>query len=204
MSQSVINKVYARIRLMGRGAVFLNKDFIRSGSRSSVDVALCHLEKSGKIRRLIRGLYDYPRFSDELGGELTPDLHLAAKAYARKLGLKIQPDGNWAANMLGLSTQIPARISYFTDGKSRQLTIFDNSIYFRHVAPGKLQPGSEITILLTCAIRTLGREGIDDSGVNRLKSRLTDKDRKCLLRDARYIEGWIYDVIRTIAEGGGE
>ena len=198
--QHVRDKVYGRIRLMGRGAAFSNKDFAACGSRCSVDVALHFLLKDGKIRRLARGLYDYPKSNEELGGRLGPDLHQVAKTYARRYGLKIQPDGDWAANLLGLSNQVPSRISYLTDGTTRELTICGNRIYFQHISPGKLQNGKEITVLLTCAIRALGRDAIDAKAVKHLQLILNDSDLRALSKNAKYIETWIYDIVRKIVE----
>lgn len=185
---------------MGRGAAFSNKDFTACGTRSSIDVALHFLEKNDKIRRLSRGLYDYPRFNEELGGRLSPDLHQVAKAYARRFGLKIQPNGDWAANLLGLSNQVPARISYLTDGKTRELIIFDNHIYFQHISPGKLQNGKEITVLLTCAIRSLGKYAVTERDIKHLQNTLSESDFKTLSKKAKYIEDWIYDIIKKIVK----
>jgi hypothetical protein len=73
------------------------------------------LLQNGTIRRVIRGLYDYPRFSTLLDQELSPDTDQAAQALARKFRWRIQPIGAVAQNLLGLSTQVPARIVYLSE-----------------------------------------------------------------------------------------
>src|ERR1035438_10354000 len=88
-------------------------------SRLTVDSALHRLEKRGEIRRVIRGIYDYPRFSKLLDQHLSPDIDQVARALARKFRWRIQPTGAKALNFLGLSTQVPARAVYLSDGPDR-------------------------------------------------------------------------------------
>ncbi len=199
---SVDYKIYARIIGHGKGYAFSNKDFADIGARGSIDVALSKLAATGKIRRIARGLYDYPRYNAELGGELSPDMHQAALAIARSTSMRIQPSGALAANMLGLSTQVPAQIVYLTDGRSRKIAIGKMDITFKHVPPGKLQQGTEITALVTNAIRHLGKNAIDEPSAKALKQRFTASDCQRLLKNARYVEGWIYDEIRRIVSAG--
>jgi Family of unknown function (DUF6088) len=84
-------------------------DFLDIGSRGTVDMAFGRLTRDGKIRRIRRGLYDMPKINEALGGKLSPDIDEAARAIARRQRWKIIPDGAWAANLLGLSTQVPPR-----------------------------------------------------------------------------------------------
>ena len=77
---SVDYKIYARIIGHGKGYAFSNKDFADIGARGSIDVALSKLAATGQIRRIARGLYDYPRYNAEPGGVLSPDMRQAALA----------------------------------------------------------------------------------------------------------------------------
>lgn len=70
MSQTFENKVLYRIRGTGGGWAFSPRDFLDLGSPSTIDSALHRLETRGKIRRVIRGIYDYPRFSKFLDQNL--------------------------------------------------------------------------------------------------------------------------------------
>ena len=121
--QSVSDKILTRIQRKRRGFAFSGKDFLDLGTRSSVDRALSALSESGSIRRVCRGIYDYPRVNAKLGGELSPDYDQAAHAIARRNGVRIEPSGAWAANLLGLTTQVPGRIVYLTNGTSRSYAI---------------------------------------------------------------------------------
>jgi Family of unknown function (DUF6088) len=94
-------------------------NLIDLGGRPTVDSGLHRLEKRGAIRRVIRGIYDYPRFSKLLDQSLSPDIDQIAGALARKFRWRIQPSGATALNFLGLSTQVPARAVYLSDGPDR-------------------------------------------------------------------------------------
>lgn len=101
---SVEEKIVKRIYANHRGWAFSKNDFLDIGSDNSTRKALTSLEGKGTIRRILRGLYDYPRLSKLLKGPREPDLEQVAQALARKSGWHIQPTENTARNILGLST----------------------------------------------------------------------------------------------------
>ena len=92
------------------------------------------LPKRGDVRRIIRGIYDYPRFSKLLQQQLSPDIDQVARALARKFRWRIQPSGATALNILGLSTQVPARAVYLSDGPDRSYKVGNTSLVFEHTA----------------------------------------------------------------------
>ena len=118
MNNTVANTITRRIRAKGRGWVFTPKDFLDVGVRATVDQTLSRLARKDDIRRLDRGLYDYPKQHDKLG-TLSPSAGDLAQALATKTGDKIFPSGATSANYLGLSTQVPARPVYLTNGSSK-------------------------------------------------------------------------------------
>ncbi len=90
MTQTLEKAAIARIYGHGRGWAFSQKDFQDLGR---VDMALKRLADEGTIRRVMRGIYDYPRYSDLLKQNVAPDIHQIAQALARKFGWRIQADG---------------------------------------------------------------------------------------------------------------
>ena len=114
--QTMQDKIVARIERLGEGKAFSAKDFLDIASRGTIDMTLSGLTRNGTIRRIQRGLYDMPKVNPALSGKLSPDIDEAARAVARRQRWKIVPDGAWAANLLGLSTQVPSKITYLTDG----------------------------------------------------------------------------------------
>ena len=113
-----VSRIYGK----GRGWCLTPKDFLDIGSRSAVDSALSRLENKGTIRRLSRCLYDYPRKHPEIG-LLAPNVNTVAQALSNRDAARLQPSGAYAANLLGLSLQVPAKIIFLTDGKDSERPI---------------------------------------------------------------------------------
>ena len=85
MPEDTASKILKVIRGHGFGWAFSQRDLAEIGTRDAVDKALQRLLQKGTIRRVIRGLYDYPRFSTLLNQELSPDTDQAAQALSRKV-----------------------------------------------------------------------------------------------------------------------
>ena len=195
---TVQDDILDRIRGQGRGKVFTPKDFLDLGSRDAADQSLSRLVKRGEIQRLGRGLYHYPRLNERLGIPLGPDLDEIAEALARQTGSRVVPSGAVAANRLGLSTQVPAKPVYLSDGRTRQVRIGNTVFQIRHAAPKELPAGSRTSAMVFQALRHLGQPAVDDQVVAQLRRALSAKQRQELLRDARYTTDWIAAVVRQI------
>ena len=139
---SVPDRIMKRARASGRGGVFTPSDFLDVAGRAAVDQALSRLVKGGKLRRLARGLYDFPKVHPKLG-PLSPAPDDVAQALARETGSLVQIAGARAANVLGLSAQVPAQSTYLTDGPSRRVVLGKRVVDLRHASPKHLiAPGS--------------------------------------------------------------
>ena len=160
--QTMKNQILSRIVRRGAGKAFTAKDFLDVASRGTIDVTLAALVKEGIIRRVQRGLYDAPRSNPELGGQLRPDIDEAAQALARRYRWKIVPDGPWAANLLGLSTQVPAKIVYLTDGPSKDVSIGRRTIFFKHARPKAFAGLDGKTALVVQALRDIGKDQVGE------------------------------------------
>src|SRR5580658_1873965 len=121
-AQSIDSHILDRIHGYGRGSVFVPGDFLDLGSRESVDLALHRLARKRTIRRLARGVYDFPKEHPVLG-LLLPSADAVARALAGRDRTRLQPAGAYAANILGLSDQVPAKVVYLTDGPTRTVAI---------------------------------------------------------------------------------
>lgn len=195
--QSIDNKIISRIYGHGRGWVFTPAYFSDLGSRDAIASALKRHRQSGRIRQLARGLYDYPR-TDSLLGMLTPSPDDVAKALAGRDAVRLQPSGAYAANLLGLSSQVPMKIVYLTDGRSRTVQIGKKQILLKQTTPRNMATAGRISGLVVQALRHLGRRHVDDEVMARLDRRLDADDRKQLLKDVRYAPAWIADIMRRL------
>lgn len=199
MIQSVYEKLKGQVQKRRRGAVFITREFLTLGSRDSVDEALSRLAKEGVIRRLRRGLYDYPRLHPTLG-PVPADPDLVAAALARKTGSRIQASGARAANALGLSPQLAARPIYLTDGRHRTVQVGGQTIEMRHASPRSMVGAGRTEGTVIQALRHLGPEHITDGTVEQLRQLLTSREKSALQREAHYAPGWLLPTLQKIAE----
>jgi len=199
MAQAIENTITYRIRGSGGGWAFSPRDFLDLGHRPTVDSALHRLERKGSIRRVIRGIYDYPRFSKLLGQQLSPDLDQVARALARKFRWRIQPSGATALNFLGLSTQVPARAVYLSDGPDRAYQVSNRSLVFEHTALKESGMKLKESGLIVQALKSLGPEQITPEIIHKLREWLPKSMRAKVLADTKTATGWVYSTIQQIA-----
>lgn len=195
----VARKIQNRLRRKGRGTVFTPKDLLDLGSRAAVDQALGRLARNGFVRRLRFGVYDFPRKSRRLG-VLSPSPDAVARAVARKNGSRLQVSGARAANMLGLSNQVPAHLVFLTDGPSRRVSVGKLVIEFRHVSPRRLVGAGKLTGAVLGALEYLGPGNVDDVVVKKVAGTLSARDRATLLRDAASAPDWVRPVVSKIVQ----
>lgn len=198
--QSIEDTVISRIYGNQRGWVFFKNDFLDLGSDVAVRKALSRFEAKGTIRRVMRGVYDYPRISTLLNEPMGPDLDEVARALARKSGWRIQPSGNTALNLLGLSTQVPAQSVYLSDGPSKSYKIAQRQLSFKNrklkESGFKLQESE----LVVQALKELGRERIDSKVCRKLSEQWTPELWQKILRDTKSAPAWVCDVILKITK----
>jgi len=199
MNKTVEDKILSRIYGNGRGWAFSQADFADLGTRSTIDSALNRREKEDLIRRVIRGIYDYPRHSDLLKKSISPDIDQVAHALARKFAWRIQPDGATAQNLLGLSTQVPARVVYLSDGPDRSYTIGKTSLAFEHTALKEAGFKLRQSRLLVQALRAYGEDRITPKILTQIRKQFDPVLRKKILLDTKTATGWIYAAIQEIA-----
>ena len=196
--KNIDSKVVSRIYGHGRGWVFTPNHFKDLGSRDAVASALKRHKQSGLIRQLARGVYDYPKIDPELG-LLEPSTDDIAQALAGRDATRLQPSGAYAANLLGLSTQVPTKIVYLTDGRPRTVQIGKRQITLNQTTPRNMATAGKISGLVIQALRHLGSRHVDAAIIEAVKKRLSASDRKRLLADIRHAPAWIADIIRKVA-----
>jgi hypothetical protein len=197
--QTMQDHIVARIKRLGAGKAFSAKDFLDIASRGTIDVTLAGLTQRGKIRRIRRGLYDVPKINASLGGKLSPNIDEAAQAIARRQRWTIVPEGAWAANLLGLSTQVPSKIIYLTDGPNKEIEIGRRSIHFKHARPKAMAGPEGKLALVVQALRYLGKESVGTAEIEKLRATLSLHEKRRLLKETRFGADWIYGVAKMIA-----
>jgi len=197
--QSIESKALSRIYGKKRGWVFTPAHFLDLGNSASINQALKVLCDRGSIRRLARGLYDYPRKHSKLG-PLTPSPEAIAEALAGRDQIRIQPSGAYAANLLGLSLQVPAKRIFLTDGSNRTVNVGNQTITLKRTTPRNMATAGRISGLVIQALRHLGQKNVHNEMLSKLAQRLSAEDREVLMRDIKLAPAWITEIFRDLAE----
>lgn len=203
-SSSLERKILHRLRRWGRGCVFSNRDFFALGADSSIAWALYRLKNQGKIRMLHRGLYDYPEFSRALQENLAPDMHSVAQALARKFRWNIQPSGSAALQHFGLSTQVPLRTRYYSDGPNRSYVIEGRTLEFCHIPRKEAALPSPECELYIQAVKELGENSLQPTYLPKLRALLTEALRTRLNVALPLLAERERKIIRTILTSENE
>ena len=195
----ISRRIIARIRRKSVTPPVFAGDFLDLGDRPAIDQALSRLARRGMLCRVGRGLYALPRVSRLTGTatSLSPDS--IARARARKLGLRILPSPAYAANLLGLSTQVPAKIIYLTVGRDGIIRAGTANVIFRHGSPKTMAVSGRMAPLVFQALRYLGRPGVSEAHLGRLSRLLKKKDKRELMGNLCNASGWMRGVLLRIA-----
>ena len=192
-------RILARIRSTGAGAVFTPKDFLDLAGRAAVDQALTRLVRGGRLHRVGRGLYHQRRVNKQLGIAIPPDHDAVAQALGRQTGSRVVPSPAVVANRFGLSTQVPAKPVYLTDGRSRRVRVGNLVFVLKHVAAKRMPDRDDESSLAMQAIFAIGRHSFDDRAIKTLRRHLSPAQRRELAREARYADAWVADAARNVA-----
>ncbi|HYG33297.1 MAG TPA: DUF6088 family protein [Clostridia bacterium] len=197
VTNPIERKMLARVKAHKKGWVFTPSNFLDLGSRRAVDTALFRLTKAGTIRRIAQGLYDVPR-THPVVGEIGPDIDMVVKAVSSKSATRLQPTGAYAANLLGLSEQVPAKVVFLTNGRSKHLRLRNLNITLKQASPRTMATAGRISGLVIQALRYLGKAHVDQATVKRIERRLSPSDRRQLLKDMAYAPAWIGGIMRRL------
>jgi len=197
--RSIDTQTARHVQRSARGTVFTPATFAALGSRAAVDKALQRLVAQGALRRVSRGLYDKPRH-DELLGTLWPSVEAVVKALTGRHKLRVQPAGVYAANLLGLSEQVPAKIVLLTDGTSRSVRAGPMNIALKHTSPRNMAAANRLSGLVIQAFKSLGPEHITPQRVAHLRKTIPAGERARLLVDLGLAPAWMRPTLRELAQ----
>ena len=186
------------------GSVFVNSDFADITDTNTIKQIISRLIKEGTLRRIIRGVFEKPKYSKLLQEYVAADPNEIANALARCYHWTIAPCGDTALNKLGLSTQVTAVWSYISDGPYKTYEWDKTKIEFKHRTNKEITGLSPTTILVIQALKTLGKENTDSKVIRILSHRLNTEEKAALLREGSEATDWVYNVIREICKGEKE
>lgn len=195
---SITHQVMERIESGSRDNVYIASDFFDLGEYNAVRQALLRLEKAGKIQKIMRGVYYYPRYSELIQEYETPSPNKVAEAIARKFNWTIAPCGDTALNMLGLSTQVPAKWSYISDGPYNQFQVGNVALEFKHRNNREISRMSPITAMIIQALKAIGKGNLNKKQFEIIRRRLSDADKVAVLNETQQTSVWLNNTIKQI------
>ena len=191
-------QIIARIRAHGRGFVFTTKLFSAlTDDSASVRTALTRLVHKQSIRRLARGLYDLPDVHPKLGA-IMPSIEKVIEAIKTSDAIEVQATGAYAANLLGLSTQIPMRIELYTNGPKRKIQVGKQEILLKPTTPKNMIGAGTKAGLILHALRQIGKDNITVEMIEQIKSQIEEKDIKHIKKQLQFAPVWIAKIMRSL------
>ena len=198
MDSGYMKRIRERVLSTENGMVFTTSDFADIADSDTVRQSLNRLVNSGILRRVFRGVFEKPKYSNLLKEYVATDPNAVANALARSYHWTIAPCGNTALNFLGLSTQVTDTWSYISDGPYRIYEWDSTRIEFKHRANREITGLSYITVLVVQALKTLGKDNVTPEIIRILSDRLDSKDKVLILKESAETTDWIYDIIKNI------
>jgi predicted transcriptional regulator of viral defense system len=191
---SVKNLLKERIKAGKAGQIYFAQDFIDIANNEQVRLALSRLTKEGFLLRLSQGIYLYPK-EDSLLGKVKPSLEAIAQAIAQRDKITIKPTGAYALNRIGLSTQVPMKVVYLTNGESRKIKVGKNIITFKNTTSKKMAYKGEISPLIILALEEIGPSGVTEVIMKYITQMLKKEDFNILLDNLKLAPRWIADLL---------
>ncbi len=193
--QSVEKKVLEKISKIKRGTLLFPEDFHALGSSEAIRLALHRLEKEKVIKRVAQGIYVRPIISKYIG-EVLPSAEDVAKGIAKRDRIRIVPTGVYALNALGLSTQVPMKLVFLTDGAARIIRIGKRTIKFKKTTPKNLLAKAEISSLVIQALREIGINRVTEDEEKKIIELLKKENPKDLMQDIKLAPVWIQKIMQ--------
>jgi hypothetical protein len=195
MIETIENKIFNRMKKAKRGLVFFATDFTAYGNAKSCSKALERLTEQEKIMRVARGIYTIPQKS-QFFGRVAPGIEEIARGIARRDKARIIPTGLFAENLLGLSTQVPMKTVYLTDGAPRKLMIGKTTLIFKKTTPKNLATYGKVSTLAIQALKSIGKKRIADYEIEKVVNILKKENPKHLAHDIKLAPEWIREIMR--------
>lgn len=195
MNNTVEIQVLNRIKGAKKGTVFFVESFLFAGNAKAVNKALERLVNKGEVTRVATGMYTRPKQS-KLLGTVSTSVEEIATAIAKRDKARIVPTGNYALNALGLSTQVPLKAVYLTDGAARKIIIGNRSIQFKKTTPKNLSAKGPISKLVIQALKTIGKDKVKPEEEKKILDLLRKEKPEYLKHDILLAPEWIRKIIR--------
>lgn len=192
---SIEKQIEDQIKDEAKGTLLFPEDFQQMGSSEAVRLALHRIEKRGIIRRVAQGIYVRPKESSYIG-EVMPTAEEVAEGIAKRDKIRIVPTGVYALHALGLSTQIPLKLVFLTDGAARTINVGKRTIKLKRTTPKNLMAKGKISSLVIQALREIGKDMVKPDELKQILKLLKEEDQQLLKHDIKLAPEWIKQIMK--------
>ncbi len=204
MAESVYDKALDKIKNTKRGSLFFVENFAAiGGGIKSINKALERLVLSGELYRVAAGIYVRPK-KDKFIGVVLPSVDEIANAIAKRDKARIVPTGSYALYKLGLTTQVPLNIVYYTDSSPREIKVGNQKIALKKASAKMLSANGEVSKLAIQALRSIGKDKVQEDEIEKIKELLKKETDYNLKNDRLVAPDWIRNLIFTKPEKPNE
>ena len=193
-------QILEKINNLNSNQVFIANDFFDIAGYETIRNTLNRLVEDKKISRIMKGVYYKPKYIELIREYEAPSVNEVAEAIARKYNWTIAPSGNTALNLLGLSTQVPAKWTYISDGRYVDFSFANTTIKFKRRNNGDISKMSTLTAMVIQAIKEIGKNKVTDDQIEYLRKKLSKKEKKDLIESGKTTSAWVYQIIKKICE----
>jgi hypothetical protein len=182
--------IQKHIAAIPRGKLFKASKLSQAASNGNVRLVLSRLVKAGKLLHVTRGVYVRP-IENPYVGKVMPNVNEIIKVIVQNSGEQITSSGAGAANILGLSTQVPMQSIYLTSGRTRHIKIGEREVILKHAQPRKLLHSNTPRNLVINALWYLGKASVNKNTIEQIRQKLKKEDYEALLRDTHQMPAWM-------------
>lgn len=194
MNISINSQIEAKVRRSKPGQIFQVSDFKDLGTSTAIRKALSRLVEQEVLVRMGQGIYVIP-IQDKVFGKVLPSMEELAMTLAKKEHVKIMPTGQYALNKVGLSTQVPMKLMFLSNGSKKNIHVGKSAIIFKPTTTKKLAMIGPISSLLFLGLEELDLKKISPSEIDKVISLLKKEDPKKLKHDLRLAPARVSDFV---------
>jgi len=198
--QGVEYKIERAIKARTAGSLLFPDDFAGKGSADSIRKALQTLKDNGLIKSVAHGIYVRPKVNSYIG-EVMPTAEEVAQAIAKRDKIRLVPTGAYSLHALGLSTQIPLKLVFLTDGAARTIKVGKRTIKLKKTTPKNLMAIGKISSLVIQALREIGKDKTRPVELKQIIQLLKKEDLKLLKYDIKLAPEWIKQIMKRAIDG---
>jgi hypothetical protein len=199
MTESIEIKIFRKIKRAKNDLLFSVDMFAKFGNAKAISKALERLTKEEKLYRVATGFYALPRIHGDFG-VILPNIDEIALAIAKRDKARVIPTGSYALYKLGLTTQVPMNVVYYTDTSARFVKIGKRSIKFKKASSRNLAFKGELSMLAVQALRSLGKGNATDEEITHIKTILQNESPTHLKHDLLLAPVWIRELLTNKKE----